>query len=166
MESNMLVRPWLKLACAALLVLVLIFCILGLLISPSGEHKDEGSTPQTMTDVETETEQNDEKNAHIEKQVEDNNKDIIETVSKVDNTESEVDKTISNAAETTSKVTVSKDTSNKHAETSYIELQGGKYPAAEKIWSAMKKFGWSDDVCAGIMGNLMFDRQLQPSNYP
>lgn len=30
-----------------------------------------------------------------------------------------------------------------------------KYAVATEAWKAMKKFGWSDTVCAGIMGNLM-----------
>lgn len=30
-----------------------------------------------------------------------------------------------------------------------------EYPVAAEVWEAMKEFGWSDIVCAGIMGNLM-----------
>lgn len=30
-----------------------------------------------------------------------------------------------------------------------------EYPAATEIWLYMKNLGWSDAVCAGIMGNLM-----------
>ena len=30
-----------------------------------------------------------------------------------------------------------------------------EYPVATEAWIAMKTFGWSDIVCAGIMGNLM-----------
>ena len=30
-----------------------------------------------------------------------------------------------------------------------------EYPVATEIWLMMKDFGWSDIVCAGIMGNLM-----------
>ena len=30
-----------------------------------------------------------------------------------------------------------------------------EYPAATYIWSYMKEQGWSDYVCAGIMGNIM-----------
>lgn len=30
-----------------------------------------------------------------------------------------------------------------------------EYPVATEVWIAMKNQGWSDTVCAGIMGNLM-----------
>ena len=30
-----------------------------------------------------------------------------------------------------------------------------EYPVATEAWIAMKTYGWSDTVCAGIMGNLM-----------
>jgi hypothetical protein len=30
-----------------------------------------------------------------------------------------------------------------------------EYPIATEVWIAMKTYGWSDTVCAGIMGNLM-----------
>ena len=30
-----------------------------------------------------------------------------------------------------------------------------EYPVATEVWLMMKSFGWSDIVCAGIMGNLM-----------
>lgn len=30
-----------------------------------------------------------------------------------------------------------------------------EYPIATEAWIAMKTYGWSDTVCAGIMGNLM-----------
>lgn len=30
-----------------------------------------------------------------------------------------------------------------------------EYPVATEVWIAMKTLGWSDIVCAGIMGNLM-----------
>ena len=30
-----------------------------------------------------------------------------------------------------------------------------EYPVATEVWLTMKEFGWSDVVCAGIMGNLM-----------
>lgn len=30
-----------------------------------------------------------------------------------------------------------------------------EYPVATEVWIAMKNLGWSDVVCAGIMGNLM-----------
>ena len=30
-----------------------------------------------------------------------------------------------------------------------------KYPVATEVWLYMKDLGWSDSVCAGIMGNMM-----------
>lgn len=30
-----------------------------------------------------------------------------------------------------------------------------KYPVATEVWNYMKALGWSDAVCAGIMGNMM-----------
>lgn len=36
------------------------------------------------------------------------------------------------------------------------ELRAAEYPAATQVWRIMKdEFGWSDIVCAGIMGNMM-----------
>lgn len=35
------------------------------------------------------------------------------------------------------------------------EIQYAEYPAAAYIWYYMKAQGWSDYVCAGIMGNIM-----------
>ena len=32
-----------------------------------------------------------------------------------------------------------------------------EYPTATQAWLTMKSFGWSDTVCAGIMGNLMLE---------
>ena len=29
------------------------------------------------------------------------------------------------------------------------------YPIAEEVWCIMKSYGWSDEICAGIMGNMM-----------
>lgn len=29
------------------------------------------------------------------------------------------------------------------------------YPVAEEVWCIMKSYGWSDEICAGIMGNMM-----------
>lgn len=46
------------------------------------------------------------------------------------------------------------ESSNFEESSSNVEYKN-KYPAAEKIWSIMKSYGWSDQVCAGIMGNLM-----------
>lgn len=36
-----------------------------------------------------------------------------------------------------------------------IEVPQGEYPAATQVWNIMKSYGWSDIVCAGIMGNMM-----------
>lgn len=30
-----------------------------------------------------------------------------------------------------------------------------EYPIARKVWDIMKSYGWSDIICAGIMGNMM-----------
>ena len=43
-----------------------------------------------------------------------------------------------------------------------------KYPTASYVWQYMKNLGWSDYVCAGIMGNLMTETggqtlKLQPT---
>lgn len=35
------------------------------------------------------------------------------------------------------------------------EKRNEEYPAATQIWLSMKEQGWSDNVCAGIMGNIM-----------
>lgn len=35
------------------------------------------------------------------------------------------------------------------------EAKAKQYPVATEIWLYMKDLGWSDAVCAGIMGNLM-----------
>ena len=40
-------------------------------------------------------------------------------------------------------------------EQAIIEYDG--YEAAAQIWSYMKDLGWSDAVCAGIMGNIMVE---------
>ena len=34
-------------------------------------------------------------------------------------------------------------------------IDNGKYPVATEVWKYMKALGWSDAVCAGIMGNMM-----------
>lgn len=134
MESQMRVHPVVKIAVCIFVTILLVLQISGVIVAANGEQKDEGSTEQTMSTVETETEQEDEKNAHIDEQVEDNNKE--------------------NIIETSSTVTVSEITESKPVE--YKEsFPKGKYPVAEKIWNIMKSFGWSDTVCAGIMGNLM-----------
>lgn len=36
-----------------------------------------------------------------------------------------------------------------------IEVTSDEYPAAAQVWNAMKAKGWSDEICAGIMGNMM-----------
>jgi hypothetical protein len=35
------------------------------------------------------------------------------------------------------------------------EIKYAEYPAASYIWYYMKNQGWSDNVCAGVMGNIM-----------
>lgn len=139
MESRMQVRPQFKFACIVALLVLVVFYISGIFVIADGEHKDEGSTEQTIVVVETEAEQDDEKNAHVEKQVEDNNtENIIENVIEVE---------VSSNAESKSNVYIEEKPSE--------VFPNGEYQAAEKIWNMMKDFGWSDAVCAGIMGNLM-----------
>ena len=36
-----------------------------------------------------------------------------------------------------------------------IEVVSAEYPVAAQVWNAMKAKGWTDEVCAGIMGNMM-----------
>lgn len=40
-------------------------------------------------------------------------------------------------------------------EKEFWEIKRFEYPAATEIWLYMKNLGWSDYVCAGILGNLM-----------
>ena len=35
------------------------------------------------------------------------------------------------------------------------QIPQGEYAVAEQVWSIMKSYGWSDEICAGIMGNMM-----------
>lgn len=44
---------------------------------------------------------------------------------------------------------------NKFEEAHKWEVRASEYPTATKVWLYMKDLGWSDAVCAGIMGNLM-----------
>ena len=50
------------------------------------------------------------------------------------------------------------------------EIRAQQYPEATKIWLYMKALGWSDEVCAGIMGNMMVEcgghtLKLKPTIY-
>ena len=38
-----------------------------------------------------------------------------------------------------------------------------EYPIAQEVWDTMKSFGWSDVMCAGIMGNMM--RECAGNNF-
>ena len=38
-----------------------------------------------------------------------------------------------------------------------------QYPIAQEVWDTMKSFGWSDVMCAGIMGNMM--RECAGNNF-
>lgn len=38
-----------------------------------------------------------------------------------------------------------------------------EFPIAQEVWDTMKSFGWSDIVCAGIMGNMM--RECAGNNF-
>lgn len=51
-----------------------------------------------------------------------------------------------------------------------LEIKMAEYPEATTVWVYMKKLGWNDYVCAGIMGNLMAEcggqtLALQPTIY-
>ena len=35
------------------------------------------------------------------------------------------------------------------------QIPQGEYAVAEQVWSIMKSYGWSDEICAGIIGNMM-----------
>ena len=35
------------------------------------------------------------------------------------------------------------------------EIKLSEYPNATQVWNIMKSYGWSDIICAGIMGNMM-----------
>ena len=35
------------------------------------------------------------------------------------------------------------------------QIPQGEYAVAEQVWNIMKSYGWSDEICAGIMGNMM-----------
>lgn len=37
----------------------------------------------------------------------------------------------------------------------FWRVRAEEYPAATQIWLYMKELGWSDYVCAGVMGNMM-----------
>lgn len=30
-----------------------------------------------------------------------------------------------------------------------------QYPVAQEVWDTLKSFGWNDNICAGIIGNMM-----------
>lgn len=38
-----------------------------------------------------------------------------------------------------------------------------EFPIAQEVWDTMKSFGWSDAMCAGIMGNMM--RECAGNNF-
>lgn len=38
-----------------------------------------------------------------------------------------------------------------------------EFPIAQEVWDTMKSFGWSDVMCAGIMGNMM--RECAGNNF-
>jgi hypothetical protein len=47
------------------------------------------------------------------------------------------------------------ETEPQYTETDVWAERYAECPVATEVWLAMKEFGWSDVVCAGIMGNLM-----------
>jgi hypothetical protein len=67
----------------------------------------------------------------------------------------------STTKETTTNVSTTKAAENHPATTKPITTtktevsNSGSYAEATQIWNYMKNLGWSDAVCAGIMGNMM-----------
>lgn len=67
----------------------------------------------------------------------------------------------STTKETTTKISTTKAAENHPATTKPITTtkpeasNSGSYAEATQVWNYMKSFGWSDAVCAGIMGNIM-----------
>jgi len=55
--------------------------------------------------------------------------------------------------EKTKKKIIVKKKKKRKKKSKYVKSK--KYPIAAKIWNNMKKQGYSDKVCAGIMGNIM-----------
>ena len=55
---------------------------------------------------------------------------------------------------TTKPKTTTNNTTNKQTTSSNSTSQ---YIVAEEIWGYLKSYGWSDEVCAGIMGNIMVE---------
>lgn len=48
-----------------------------------------------------------------------------------------------------------KEEAERKAQQAVIKQTSGQYPNATQVWNIMKSYGWSDIVCAGIMGNMM-----------
>ena len=67
----------------------------------------------------------------------------------------------STTKETTTKISTTKAAENHPATTKPITTtkpevsKSGSYAEATQVWNYMKSLGWSDAVCAGIMGNIM-----------
>ncbi len=67
----------------------------------------------------------------------------------------------STTKENTTKISTTKAAENHPATTKPITTtkpevsNSGSYAEATQIWNYMKNLGWSDAVCAGIMGNMM-----------
>jgi hypothetical protein len=53
---------------------------------------------------------------------------------------------------TTTETTVATTTT---APTNKIDIYENEYPVAKQVWDIMKSYGWNDNICAGILGNMM-----------
>lgn len=46
------------------------------------------------------------------------------------------------------------------------QARAEEYPVATRMWLHMKTFGWSDEVCAGIIGNVMAETGARTLDIP
>ena len=46
------------------------------------------------------------------------------------------------------------------------QARAEEYPIATRMWLHMKSFGWSDEVCAGIIGNVMTETGARTLDIP
>ena len=56
---------------------------------------------------------------------------------------------------TTIIITTTTTTTTTAATTTTTTKRNVEYPIAERVWTALRSQGWSNMVCAGIMGNMM-----------
>jgi hypothetical protein len=58
---------------------------------------------------------------------------------------------------TSTKPITTTNSTTKKPITTTTSKPNSKYAIAEEIWGYLKSYGWSDEVCAGIMGNIMVE---------